>query len=63
MIAKLDAHLKAKAHQAPAIRLLVILAIAVTIGFAWIQTNHVIAPPELRALDWFWKVFVCHCPI
>ena len=42
--------------------LIVIVAIAVTTGFVWMQTDQVIAPPGLRVLDWFWKVFVCRCP-
>jgi hypothetical protein len=40
------------------IGLLVILAIAVTVGFAWMQMDQVIAPPELRLLDWLWRAFV-----
>jgi hypothetical protein len=42
--------------------LILILAIAVTLGFIHIQTDQVIAPPALRVLDWVWSVFVCRCP-
>ena len=44
------------------IGLLIILGIAVTTGFAWMQTDQVIAPPGLRIMDWLWRVFVCRCP-
>ena len=43
------------------IRLIIILVIAVTTGFVWMQTDQVIAPPGLRVLDWLWRVFVCGC--
>ena len=43
------------------IGLIIILGIAITTGFVWIQTDHVIAPPGLRLLDWVWRVFVCQC--
>lgn len=49
------------ADRALVMRLIVILAIAVTTGFIWIQTDQVIAPPSLRLLDWLWKVFICRC--
>jgi hypothetical protein len=42
--------------------LTIILVIAVTTGFVWLQTDHVIAPPRLRMLSWLWSVFVCRCP-
>lgn len=48
-------------NRALVIRLIVIVAIAVTTGFIRIQTDQVIAPPGLRVLDWFWRVFVCGC--
>jgi hypothetical protein len=51
------------ARRALVIRLIVIVAIAVTTGFIRMQTDQVIAPPGLRVLDWFWRVFVCQCPI
>jgi uncharacterized membrane protein YbjE (DUF340 family) len=41
-----------------AIGLIVILSAIVTTGFVWIQTDHVIAPPGLRIMDWLWRVFV-----
>jgi hypothetical protein len=40
------------------IGLMIILGIAVTTGFVWIQTDHVIAPPGLRLLDGLWKLFI-----
>jgi hypothetical protein len=40
------------------IGLLVLLALAVTTGFVWMQTDHVIAPPGLRMMNWLWSVFV-----
>ncbi len=43
--------------------LFVILAIAVTTGFVWIQTDHVIAPPGLRLVDGLWRLFICRCPV
>jgi hypothetical protein len=62
MSANLSTHLKVMhAGRALAIGLIIILAISVTTGFAWIQTDQVIAPPGLRVLDWFWRVFVCQC--
>ncbi|MEO5886150.1 MAG: hypothetical protein ABIQ77_00665 [Anaerolineales bacterium] len=51
------------AKRALVIWLIVILGIAVSTGFIWIQTDQVIAPPSLRLLDWLWRVFVCRCPI
>ena len=44
------------------IGLMIMLGIAVTTGFAWMQTDQVIAPPGLRIMDWLWRVFVCRCP-
>lgn len=49
------------ARRALVTRLIVIVAIAVTIGFIRIQTDQVIAPPGLRVLEWLWRVFVCGC--
>jgi hypothetical protein len=40
------------------IGLLVILGVLVTTGFVWMQTDHVIAPPGLRIMDWLWRAFV-----
>jgi hypothetical protein len=39
------------------IGLLVILAISVSIGFAWMQMDPALAPPELRQLDWLGRGF------
>jgi hypothetical protein len=49
------------ASRALLIGLIVILGIAVTTGFLWVQTDQVIAPPSLRLLDLLWRVFVCRC--
>jgi hypothetical protein len=38
--------------------LILILSCAVTAGFAWLQTDRVIAPPGLRLMDWLWRVFI-----
>jgi hypothetical protein len=43
--------------------LIIILGIAVTTGFVWIQTDHVIAPPGLRLMDGLWRFFICRCPV
>ena len=40
------------------IGLLIVLSVAVTTGFIWIQTDHSIAPPGLRIMNWLWSVFV-----
>ena len=40
------------------IGLLIVLSVAVTTGFVWIQTDHLIAPPGLRIMNWLWSVFV-----
>jgi len=42
--------------------LIVILGIAVTAGFVWMQTDHVIAPPGLRLMNELWTLFICWCP-
>jgi hypothetical protein len=38
--------------------LILILACGLTSGFIWMRTAPVIAPPGLRLMDWFWRVFV-----
>ena len=43
--------------------LMILLAIVVTTGFVWIQTDHVIAPPGLRLIEGLWRFFICHCPL
>jgi nitrate reductase NapE component len=42
--------------------LMIILAIAVTTGFVWMHTDHIIAPPGLRLMDELWTLFICRCP-
>lgn len=44
------------------IGLLIILGISVTTGFAWLQTDRVIAPPAFRVIEAYWKFFICRCP-
>jgi hypothetical protein len=57
MSAKLNAYLKVMpAGRALVIMLIVILATAVIIAFAWMQTEQVISPPGLRMADWLWRV-------
>jgi hypothetical protein len=43
--------------------LMIILGIAVTTGFVWMQTDQVIAPPGLRLMEAYWRFFICWCPI
>ena len=43
--------------------LLIILAVAVTTGFIWMQTDQVIAPPDLSLMDGLWRLFICRCPV
>jgi len=43
--------------------LIVILGIAVTAGFVWMRTDHVIAPPALRLADAYWRFFVYRYPV
>lgn len=38
--------------------LIVILSVAVTTAFVWMDPEHVIAPPGIRIMDWVWRVFV-----
>lgn len=45
------------------IGLMILLGIAVTTGFVWIQTDHVIAPPGLRLIEGLWRFFICRCPV
>ena len=39
------------------IGLIILLAIVLVIGYAWLQTDQVIAPPGLRILDKLWRLF------
>jgi hypothetical protein len=48
-------------HRLLLIGLMIVLVIAVTAGFAWIRTSHVIAPPGLMLMDDLWKLFICRC--
>ena len=60
MSTKIRTHLNfIPASRTLIIGLFITLAIAVTTGFVWMQTDQVIAPPGLRALDWLWRIFVC----
>ena len=63
MSANIHTHLKVtSSNRALVIGLMIILGIAVTTGFVWMQSDQVIAPPGVRTLDWLWRVFVCRCP-
>ena len=44
------------------IGLIVFLAIAITTGFVWMQTDHIIAPPDFRLMDLYWRLYICRCP-
>lgn len=44
------------------IGLVILLGVAVTTGFVWMHTDHVIAPPGLRLMDELWTLFICRCP-
>jgi hypothetical protein len=41
--------------------MIIAMAFAMTIGFVWMQTDQVIAPPGLRIMNWLWGVFICIC--
>ena len=45
------------------IGLMILLSIAVTTGFVWMQTDQVIAHPGLRLIDGLWRFFICRCPL
>jgi hypothetical protein len=47
-------------HRVLLTMLIVLLGIAVTAAFVWMQTAHVIAPPGLRLMDGLWRLF--HLP-
>ena len=49
-------------RHALVIGLIIVLAIAVTTGFVWMQTDHIITPPGLRLMDELWTLFICRCP-
>jgi len=49
-------------HRVLVAGLMIILGIAVTTGFVWMHTDHVIAPPGLRLMDQLWTLFICRCP-
>jgi len=51
-----------RVRRALVIGLLILLGIAVTTGFVWFQTAHIIAPPGLRLMDELWTLFICRCP-
>ena len=40
---------------------IVFLSAALTAGYIWVMRDQSIAPPGLRVMNWFWRVFVCHC--
>jgi hypothetical protein len=49
-------------HRVLVTGLMISLAIAVTTGFVWMHTDHIIAPPGLRLMDELWTLFICRCP-
>lgn len=48
-------------HRVFRIGLMIIMGIAVTSGFVWMQTDHFIAP--LRLIEGLWRLFICRCPL
>jgi hypothetical protein len=38
--------------------MMIVIAVAITIGFVWIQTDQVIAPPGLRIMNWLSGAFI-----
>lgn len=43
--------------------LIIILGFAITAGYVWIQTDHVIAPPVLRLIEGIWRLFIYRHPL
>ena len=43
------------------IKLLGMLILIIGSGFVWMAADHVIAPPLVRTMDLFWRLFVCRC--
>jgi hypothetical protein len=43
------------------LKLLGILILLVSTGFVWLATDQTIAPPIVRTMDLFWRLFVCQC--
>jgi hypothetical protein len=37
--------------------LVVLLAVLLALGYVWIQTDQVIAPPGMRVMDGLWRLF------
>jgi len=54
------------ANRKIVVLLVILLAVLLTSGFVWLQTDHVIAPPGLRIVNGLWQVYyawkdyVCH---
>jgi hypothetical protein len=46
------------ANRALVMGLIAILAATATTGFLWMQSDHVIAPPGLRLMNWLWRASV-----
>jgi hypothetical protein len=40
------------------IGLVLLLIILITSSFAWMQMDHVIAPPGVRIMDGLWRVYI-----
>jgi len=45
------------ANHKIAVGLVILLAVLLTSGFVWLQTDHVIAPLGLRIMDQLWRLF------
>ena len=37
--------------------LVIVMALLLAVGYVWIQTAHVIAPPGMRLMDGLWRSF------
>lgn len=43
------------------LKIMGILILAISTGFVWMATDHVIAPPIVRTMDFLWRLLVCRC--
>jgi hypothetical protein len=39
------------------VALLILMALLLAMGYVWIQTDQVIAPPGMRVMDGLWRLF------
>lgn len=43
------------------VKIIGLLVLGISTGFVWMATDQTIAPPLVRTLDIFWRLFVCRC--